>query len=226
MTLVRREAAPATAPGSTAASSCSSPACSTTSPATTRYFEREPLERLARDGELMAYRHGGFWQPMDVAARQEPARTALAVGPGAVEGVVSDAPGRAAGAALFDGVYAGRRVLVTGHTGFKGAWLCAWLAGLGADVRRLRPGAADRSQPVRAHRPARRGRARHRRRARPRRPFGGRRVVRAGGRLPPRGPAARAPSYADPRGDVRDQRHGRGEPARSRARAAPRCAPW
>ncbi len=31
-------------------------------------------------------------------------------------------------------LYAGRRVLVTGHTGFKGAWLCEWLLGLGADV--------------------------------------------------------------------------------------------
>ena len=28
-------------------------------------WEREPLERLAADGELMAYRHAGFWQPMD-----------------------------------------------------------------------------------------------------------------------------------------------------------------
>jgi glucose-1-phosphate cytidylyltransferase len=28
-------------------------------------FEREPLENLARDGELMAYRHDGFWQCMD-----------------------------------------------------------------------------------------------------------------------------------------------------------------
>jgi CDP-glucose 4,6-dehydratase len=28
----------------------------------------------------------------------------------------------------------GRRVLVTGHTGFKGAWMCAWLAELGAEV--------------------------------------------------------------------------------------------
>jgi glucose-1-phosphate cytidylyltransferase len=28
-------------------------------------FEREPLERLAADGQLMAYRHDGFWQPMD-----------------------------------------------------------------------------------------------------------------------------------------------------------------
>jgi glucose-1-phosphate cytidylyltransferase len=28
-------------------------------------LEREPLERIAADGELMAYRHDGFWQPMD-----------------------------------------------------------------------------------------------------------------------------------------------------------------
>ena len=28
-------------------------------------WEREPLERLAADGELAAYRHTGFWQPMD-----------------------------------------------------------------------------------------------------------------------------------------------------------------
>ena len=28
-------------------------------------FEREPLERLASDGELMAYRHESFWQCMD-----------------------------------------------------------------------------------------------------------------------------------------------------------------
>lgn len=28
-------------------------------------FEREPLEALARDGELAAFRHDGFWQSMD-----------------------------------------------------------------------------------------------------------------------------------------------------------------
>lgn len=28
-------------------------------------FEREPLERLCADGELMAFRHRGFWQCMD-----------------------------------------------------------------------------------------------------------------------------------------------------------------
>lgn len=28
-------------------------------------WEHEPLERLAREGKLAAYRHHGFWQPMD-----------------------------------------------------------------------------------------------------------------------------------------------------------------
>ncbi len=28
-------------------------------------FEREPLERLAADGQLSAFQHHGFWQPMD-----------------------------------------------------------------------------------------------------------------------------------------------------------------
>jgi glucose-1-phosphate cytidylyltransferase len=28
-------------------------------------WEREPLQRLAREGQLSAYRHSGFWHPMD-----------------------------------------------------------------------------------------------------------------------------------------------------------------
>ena len=42
---------------------------------------------------------------------------------GAVEGVVMDR--------LF---WEGRRVLITGHTGFKGSWLSLWLQSLGAEV--------------------------------------------------------------------------------------------
>jgi CDP-glucose 4,6-dehydratase len=39
----------------------------------------------------------------------------------------------------------GRRVLVTGHTGFKGAWLSLWLVSLGAEVAGLAPPAAPGS---------------------------------------------------------------------------------
>ncbi|HIK58608.1 MAG: glucose-1-phosphate cytidylyltransferase [Nitrospira sp.] len=34
-------------------------------------FERGPLERLAKDGQLMAYRHNGFWQPMDTLREKQ-----------------------------------------------------------------------------------------------------------------------------------------------------------
>jgi len=34
----------------------------------------------------------------------------------------------------FGGAFSGSRVLVTGHTGFKGAWLSRWLLDLGAEV--------------------------------------------------------------------------------------------
>jgi CDP-glucose 4,6-dehydratase len=35
---------------------------------------------------------------------------------------------------MFCNIYRGRRVLVTGHTGFKGSWLATWLLRLGAQV--------------------------------------------------------------------------------------------
>jgi len=35
---------------------------------------------------------------------------------------------------MFDNVFEGKTVLVTGHTGFKGSWLCIWLKELGANV--------------------------------------------------------------------------------------------
>lgn len=35
---------------------------------------------------------------------------------------------------MFNNIYQGKRVYITGHTGFKGSWLSAWLLALGADV--------------------------------------------------------------------------------------------
>ena len=34
-------------------------------------WEQEPLQGLASDGELMSYRHSGFWQPMDTMADKQ-----------------------------------------------------------------------------------------------------------------------------------------------------------
>ena len=34
-------------------------------------FERSPLENLANDGEMFAYKHDGFWRPMDTMRDKE-----------------------------------------------------------------------------------------------------------------------------------------------------------
>jgi CDP-glucose 4,6-dehydratase len=59
----------------------------------------------------------------------------VAIGKGALEGL---------GMTNF---WAGRRVFITGHTGFKGAWLCLWLERMGAEVH----GAALAAEPGSLH---------------------------------------------------------------------------
>ena len=34
----------------------------------------------------------------------------------------------------FKGIYRNKKVLITGHTGFKGSWLSLWLSELGAKI--------------------------------------------------------------------------------------------
>jgi glucose-1-phosphate cytidylyltransferase len=43
-------------------------------------WEREPLERLARGGNLNVYRHDGFWQPMDTLREKDQLEQAWASG--------------------------------------------------------------------------------------------------------------------------------------------------
>jgi glucose-1-phosphate cytidylyltransferase len=35
------------------------------------FFERDPMENLAKDNQLLAYKHDGFWQPMDTIRDKE-----------------------------------------------------------------------------------------------------------------------------------------------------------
>ena len=37
----------------------------------TTVLEREPMEKLVNDGELMAYQHHGYWQCMDTIRDRE-----------------------------------------------------------------------------------------------------------------------------------------------------------
>lgn len=43
-------------------------------------FEKEPMQNLAQDGELMAYRHDGFWQCMDTIHDRETLEAIWATG--------------------------------------------------------------------------------------------------------------------------------------------------
>ena len=50
---------------------------------------------------------------------------------------------------LFEGIYQNRKVLITGHTGFKGSWLALWLRQMGAEVAvGVKIAAADRRRPA------------------------------------------------------------------------------
>ena len=72
-------------------------------------FEREPLERLANDGQLMAYRHDGFFYAMDTFREYQHSTS---------YGAASRRPGRSGREHAF---WQDRPVLVTGATGLVGA---------------------------------------------------------------------------------------------------------
>ncbi len=104
--------------------------------------------RLAPEGNCQAFFHDGFWQPMDTLPRDKLRLEAALGSRGGHHGRVwvREQSGRSS----FSSVFSGRRVLVTGHTGFKGSWLALWLQMAGAEGHRGRPGTTNDPEPVRA----------------------------------------------------------------------------
>ena len=94
------------------------------------------MRALARDGQLACYRHDGFWEAMDTMRDRDHLERLWSSG---------GAPWRvwAMSASYDPDFWRGRRVLITGHTGFKGAWLSLWLQSLGASVTGFAGSGAD-----------------------------------------------------------------------------------
>ena len=105
--------------GSTAPSSCCEPGVFDYIDGDTTPCEREPLERLAADGQLMAYRHDGFWQCMDTMRDKAAARRSF--------GIAAKRPGRCGTETM--------RVLVTGHRRlYRRTFSCRCCSAAGHDV--------------------------------------------------------------------------------------------
>ncbi len=81
---------------------------------------------LVRTENLMVREHLGFWQPMTCCAISFCSKSLVERERAVAEMVTA----RACSAAFWRR----RRVLLTGHTGFKGSWLALWLLELGAEV--------------------------------------------------------------------------------------------
>ena len=101
-------------------------------------LEQEPLIQLAGHGELSLYKHRGFWAPMDTQRDRETLCNLWESGQApwaspmkAIHGVASKNKDHLMS---FLNTFSGKTILITGHTGFKGAWLSLWLKQLGANV--------------------------------------------------------------------------------------------
>ena len=114
-------------------------AYSTTSPATTQCGSRSRSNVSHARVSWRPIEHEGFWQPMDTLRDKRQLEELWR----------ADARRGRRGERRRE-FWRGRRVLVTGHTGFKGAWLSPLARRLGARVTGFALPPADHAQPVHA----------------------------------------------------------------------------
>ena len=91
-------------------------------------WEGSPLIRLAAMGQMMAFEHRGFWQPMDTLRDKTYAGRALGIRQGAMENLALTRRARCRRSGATSASCS--RVI----PGFKGSWLTLWLHRLGAKV--------------------------------------------------------------------------------------------
>ena len=87
-------------------------------------LESNPLMSLSEDRQLKAFVHSGYFEPMDTY------REYLNLNK------LWDS-GENLGLKLIENFYKNKKVLITGHTGFKGSWLSLMLYNLNAKVSGL-----------------------------------------------------------------------------------------
>ena len=182
-------------------------------------WEREPLERLAADGQL--------WRLLSTAASGS--RWTRCATRHLLEELWQSGKAPVESLVMNRAFWQGRRVLVTGHTGFKGGWLALWLQALGAKVTgfALPPPTKPTLFDVGARAPSGMD-LDHRRSARSRSRWL-RRVARSATRrscCTSRRSRWCGSPMRDPVETYAHQRDGHGPPARSGARACRACAPW
>ena len=95
------------------------------------FFEKEPLENLSKNKQLVAYKHFGFWHPMDTL--RDRIALNLCGNQERLLGKFGNNLSYNTREILIDkDFWRGKKVFITGHTGFKGSWLCLWVKPLGS----------------------------------------------------------------------------------------------
>ena len=87
-------------------------------------WEKKPLENLVKNRQLKAYKHKGFWASMDTLNDKNKLEKMW---------LLKKFHGKH-GMNNLKNFWKGKKVFITGHTGFKGSWLLLTLKELGAVI--------------------------------------------------------------------------------------------
>lgn len=82
-------------------------------------LEGTPLEALSRKGELLAYKHSGFWQPMDILRDKQLLEKLWQTGEAPWKVWENNKLGVLNALMIENDFWSNKRVFINGHTGFS-----------------------------------------------------------------------------------------------------------